>query len=281
MKLYKKFLQIKRTLPLHRFFSDFLFEMRNFYNKVYRSFLPEFKVFKVRDMQAKFSLEKASAFGDFRSDFKFESPILEELLEEIKEGDVFYDIGANIGLYSCFVCKKYPSVKTFAFEPNKFLFEDLKNNLKVNGAENAEIINYALSDEDSEGKLIFPDRRFSSVAYIDSDEKNREYGLNVERKKGDQIAGRDLPLPTVLKIDVEGHELEAVKGLAETLNKDRCRLVYCEIHKDLDYGLDERHGLDRSEIEELKGIFKDSGFDLTSKEISTMGHSRKFLKATK
>jgi hypothetical protein len=52
--------------------------------------------------------------------------------------------------------------------------------------------------------------------------------LDVEVWPGDQLVG-DEP-PTVVKIDVEGAELSALRGLSRTLSNDVCRLIYCEIH---------------------------------------------------
>jgi FkbM family methyltransferase len=46
----------------------------------------------------------------------------------VKDGDVVFDVGANIGIFGIRVCQKYPNIKVFAFEPIPFTFAALKAN---------------------------------------------------------------------------------------------------------------------------------------------------------
>lgn len=57
--------------------------------------------------------------------------------------------------------------------------------------------------------------------------------IPVTKIRGDEfVATEELPPPTVLKVDVEGTEMDALKGFDSTLARPECRLVYCEIHED-------------------------------------------------
>jgi hypothetical protein len=57
-----------------------------------------------------------------------------EWIETFNKDDIFFDIGANIGLYSCYAAKK--GIKTFSFEPSVFNLEILAKNINVNKLNN-------------------------------------------------------------------------------------------------------------------------------------------------
>ena len=50
----------------------------------------------------------------------------------VKEGDVVFDVGANIGLFSRFIANKAQNLKIFAFEPVPTIFKVLESNLEIN-----------------------------------------------------------------------------------------------------------------------------------------------------
>ncbi len=55
--------------------------------------------------------------------------------------------------------------------------------------------------------------------------------MAVEVLRGDDfLDANSLRFPTVVKIDVEGHEYQVLYGLARTLSRPECRLLICEIH---------------------------------------------------
>ena len=64
--------------------------------------------------------------------FATKEPETLEWIDSLKEGSVVWDIGANIGLYSCYAAKK-KNCKVFAFEPSIFNLELLARNIYING----------------------------------------------------------------------------------------------------------------------------------------------------
>ncbi|MDB9281515.1 FkbM family methyltransferase [Halorubrum ezzemoulense] len=202
-------------------------------------------------------------------DLSDEHSIIEDLLTALDIDDVFYDIGANVGTYTCFTAAQLDTGRTLAFEPEPKNADRLQENLELNDL-HAEIVQVVLSDTDGTVEFALSgDEAGEGEHAIATD--NSEQTLEVETARGDTIIEeRGLPKPTVVKIDVEGAELSVLRGLRETLCTN-CRLVYVEVHteKITDFG---------GEASEVKTFLTDAGFDVT--EISQRG-SEVFLRASK
>jgi FkbM family methyltransferase len=158
-----------------------------------------------------------------------EAPIIEDLLSELKPDDVVYDIGANVGTYTCFLSKRLQLNQVVAFEPHPSNLASLRSNLELNNTD-AIVIERALSDTNGTAELEVASQDKGGGKHslaIDSDEET----ITVELAAGDQlIESGEIPAPTVLKIDVEGAEYQVLRGLKQTLQNDLCRLIYLEVH---------------------------------------------------
>lgn len=178
--------------------------------------------------RARFQIPTRNEWSDLAS--IEERPILEDLVSNVRQDDVFYDIGANVGLYSCLVADVVTQ-PVIAFEPHPDNAGRLEENAELNGA-NVSVFQCALADSPGESKLsIVLDKVGSAGHSLVTDD-----GLDtitVPKARGDDlIADEDLPNPTVLKIDVEGAEYQVLEGLESTLSRSDCRMVYCETHAD-------------------------------------------------
>ena len=205
--------------------------------------------------------KRAVPSGEF---FRSERPVLEDLLSNLEPTDVFWDVGADKGLYTCLSAKQLSSGTVVAFEPHPIRGGELFRNLKRNGL-NVSIERIALSNDEGTADFGY------EIAPTDGNSD-----LTVRTATGDSIidAGSVLP-PNVLKIDVEGAEYEVIEGLKSTLNRRDCRLVYCELH---DIG---NRGFEGSE-EAVRSTLKELAFDVSS--ISTRigdGWTQPFIKAEK
>lgn len=182
--------------------------------------------------------------------FKNEENVIHEMVNETDDSDVFYDIGANIGTHSCFVGKDR-SVKIYAFEPFSENVKSLRENFELNEID-GELLEIALMNEDSEMK-ISPESGESGEGEVHISDEGK---ISVPTYKGDTIIKeKDLDLPNVIKIDVEGAEFEVLKGLENTLESPECRTIFLEIHPDRmpNFGGSEH---------ELKKFLKEKGFSL-------------------
>lgn len=158
-----------------------------------------------------------------------ERQVIETLLDSSNSNDVFYDIGAFIGVHTMFVSQKCS--KVIAFEPSARSYEILGKNIELNGFKNIVPINIALGESHGEATMSSNDL---SVYKINNDNSRGIFNEKVRMAKGDELVDeKKLPLPNIVKIDVEGYEYSVIKGLEKALRNSACRLICCEVHPTL------------------------------------------------
>ena len=159
-----------------------------------------------------------------------EKKLLEKFLLEINTGDVVYDVGAHLGLYTIFLAKKVgPSGRVIAFEPDKDMVSHLEKSIKANDVSNVLVVKKALGEMNGVGNL-YEGETIGNTSLVKTYEKviNQE---EVEIISGDDFAlENNLPIPKFAKIDIEGYEFSALKGLAKTLSHPDCKILCCEVH---------------------------------------------------
>ena len=131
--------------------------------------------------------------------------------ESSKKNAWFFDVGANVGLYTWEVANICPNLKVMSFEPDPDNFELLKMTHSQSGSK---ILNYAHMLSDRSAEAVFnQDKLTSATGSLSSEEKPwTEKYLNVSTKKIkvqtnilDTVVETD-QIPALIKIDVEGHE---------------------------------------------------------------------------
>jgi len=183
----------------------------------------------VNDVSAEFLIPTHNEFTDlWKID---ERPILADLLGELRADDVFYDIGANVGLYAC-LASQVTDTPVTAFEPHPDNAERLRQNMQHNRAD-ISLFEHALIDEDGEAELAITLDKVGSAGHSLVTTAKEHGTITISKRHGDEfIADNQLPAPTAIKIDVEGTEGAVLDGLSATLDQPSCRLVYCEVHGD-------------------------------------------------
>lgn len=181
----------------------------------------------VSETQAKFKCTTEAERHHYKANFRLERPLLRDLLNTVEEDDTVWDIGANVGLYSCIIGKRASVV---AFEPQPANHERLNENLRLNGI-NAETHQIALGGDDGEISFEMDDRgEIAGAGRGTITAGDTHSSVTVRQSQGDTIAAQETPLPDIVKIDVEGAEKQVIDGMTNTLNNAQCRLVYCEVH---------------------------------------------------
>lgn len=183
-----------------------------------------------------------------------ERDVLADLLENLRVNDIFYDIGANLGIYTCFAASKidpHENGEVLAFEPAPKNVSRIERNLELNDLE-AEIHPIALSDTSGTTHLSIPTEAIGEQRHSITQDSTDDT-IEVQTKRADTLVSEGASRPTVVKIDVEGAEMAVLEGFAETLSESSCRLLYCETHTDSDQDLEASV---RSKIESF-------GFEIT------------------
>ena len=144
--------------------------------------------------------------------------------------DVFVDVGAHAGYYTLMCAKLAKEV--VAFEPNPTNYRFLILNILINGLKNVVAIKAAVSDFDGYGELNIPISKGKPLTSQGSLVHGGGKTINVPVVTLDKIFDSlDLnqPFHLLIKIDVEGAELNVIKGAIKTLNKG-VKLVIIETH---------------------------------------------------
>ena len=211
--------------------------MKKFYF-VLSTFKTKQKKIKFMGISAKFQVanyDELRAIQRFTSNgFKSEVYMLRSLLGFLREGDVAYDVGANIGFYTILMAKKVGvKGKIISFEPDSKNFDVLQKNLKLNDLNNVTVKKIALGDKIGQGSLYIKNNvGIGAISLIGSQVDN--FRETTKIIPGDHIIlKQNLPLPKAIKIDVEGYEYLTLKGFKKTLLDDFCRVVCCEVHPNL------------------------------------------------
>jgi FkbM family methyltransferase len=193
----------------------------------------------VGGIEAEFSLltrEPAELRG-MESEVLKERHILELLISALRPGDTVYDVGASVGLYTVLLAKAVGNQgQVIALEPEKQSYARLLGNVELNALTNVRCIRKALGAEPGEGKLSVIEG-VTAPSLLPPPENGRGgqgTGETVEVDTGDRLVTEEkLPLPRIVKVDVEGYEYPVIQGLRQTLAQPECQLVCCEIHPNL------------------------------------------------
>lgn len=149
----------------------------------------------------------------------------------VKDGDVAFDIGANIGLHTVLLSKLVgPKGRLCVFEPNRELLPQLS--LTVKGLSNASLYPFALSNKAEVATLFVPeDAAMGSLANWTSgrDDVGETHTINCEvRRVDDLIDSGTIPQPDLIKCDVEGAELMVFQGGCKALNRADAPIIMFE-----------------------------------------------------
>ena len=152
---------------------------------------------------------------------------LENLFENYSIS-TFLDIGANAGYYSFNFADKFKSLKVKAYEPNLDAFHKFNKTLAKNSFKNIEAFNYGLSDTEKKVKMItwykHGHAKTNSIILKDNDDLKNSKIFETNLKVGDDLLNFKNEI-LCIKIDVEGHELNVLKGLNKNLNQNKCIIL--------------------------------------------------------
>jgi len=150
----------------------------------------------------------------------------------LSPGETVIDIGANIGYYALLESQLVGSEgEVIAIEPSPSNVSLLTLNMKVNKIQNLRIINVAIGDYDGEGKLYLSNAcNWNSL--ICQRELNQTSSVTVKVRSIDSLLKEINIRPSLIRMDIEGYETNAIAGMINTLNNYAPRLMI-ELHPQL------------------------------------------------
>lgn len=186
----------------------------------------------------------------------YEADYWRALARTIKPGDCIWDVGANIGYYTTrFADLIGDEGRVVAFEPSQTNFERLR--IVVGRRNTVALIPLGLSNDARQAWMKQGDDELGATSKI-VEEPSIDAPQSVRLECGDRLVEQgEVPMPNVIKIDVEGHEYEVIEGLRTTLRVAALRAVFIEMHFSI------LSGLGRPDApREIEKILRASGFEI-------------------
>jgi FkbM family methyltransferase len=158
----------------------------------------------------------------------YETPASKILEKELKDARLFIDAGAHVGYYTLLASKIAKEI--ISIEPNPFNYKLLKFNLRINKIKNAYALDIAASNYNGETGIFIPKLK-GKIATDQSKLDNNISKIKIRVVKLDDLLLKIGKNPDVIKIDVEGSEMQVLEGLQETLRKGvKCLMI--EVHSE-------------------------------------------------
>jgi FkbM family methyltransferase len=157
-----------------------------------------------------------------------ELPIQQALAESLKAGGIFYDIGANVGFFTMLGARlASPKGLVYAFEPVPENAAYVQLNTRLNGFRNVRIVEKAVSAQSGSGELWVAEYSGGAALTTTARPPDAKKKIAIDIVSIDDVVfNHKWPAPSVVKIDVEGAELDVLKGMSRTLREARPILIY-------------------------------------------------------
>jgi FkbM family methyltransferase len=151
----------------------------------------------------------------------YERPVQEALAMQVSRGDVCYDIGANLGFFSVLLGRLAgPSGLVYAFEPVPGNASIIERNARLNQLPSVEVLRVALCGVDGREELLLAHHVGGAVLKSAGTPPDLAGSLMVETASLDTLVERQrIKPPNIVKIDVEGAEMDVLQGMERVLRK--------------------------------------------------------------
>lgn len=160
------------------------------------------------------------------------------LLHLLREEDVFFDIGANVGSYTL-LSSKVVGATTHSFEPSPSTFGHLENNIFLNRIQSkAFAFNEGIGGEKGSMKFSVNQDTINHIVLNEIEES-----IEVQINTLDQHTAEHKLVPNLIKVDVEGFETEVIRGADSLLRNNDFKAMIIELN-----GSGGRYGFDEDAI---------------------------------
>jgi FkbM family methyltransferase len=196
---------------------------------------------------------------------EYEPEVMDSLRSNLVSSDVFYDVGAHIGYYTCMALSI--GVKTvLAFEPDPLTSSVLRLNVRLNGHRDSRFELHEVALGATSGRKAFYRSHVSNTGMSGFSDRKSVASFEVDVSTLDSIVfDGKCALPSVMKIDVEGYEFDVLSGARRLLEVGPPRMIVFEGPPTLLAGSQERssaallwrHGYRIEHIRRRSGVVED------------------------
>ena len=182
----------------------------------------------IRTLPGGIRITELCNFSEFHAIGSFISEEEREFLSKYPiEAGAIIDVGANLGLVSLVLAKRFPERTIHAFEPGPSTFQALKTNIELNSCLNIRPLQLAVAEHD--GEVAFDanplGRGTSSIANYAG-----EFVTTLPCTSLDSYAKKTaIENIAFLKVDVEGFEAAVFQGARKILSEQRAAIIYYEV----------------------------------------------------
>ena len=150
----------------------------------------------------------------------------------IKKDSIFFDIGANEGFFSLVASKKIITGKIYCFEPQKNLLKIIEKNLLKNNFKNFFLLDFGIGESEYFTNLnVFQDTNTGASSIL------KKHFLNTKKtkikiKSLDHFVSEERLYDQIdlVKIDIEGYEIQAIKGMENLLKEKKIKTLLIDYH---------------------------------------------------
>ncbi|MEP7111261.1 MAG: FkbM family methyltransferase [Ferruginibacter sp.] len=192
----------------------------------------------------------------------YEKSSVSFLKDKMKDGDVYFDIGANIGSIGLPIVKSKAGLKYYGFEASPVVFEYLQRNFKENAASNYELHN-CLVHEDNDKQMKFYQSELygkSSLAPTYASKYIEVNSLSINSF----CTTQKIPSVNWVKIDVQGFELYVFKGMQQLLRDKKVHNILFEFEN----WAEEEAGLEKGAAQRYLSDLGYDFFDMNGHKIN-------------
>ncbi len=194
--------------------------------------------------------------------FSHEEHLVRRMLDAIRPGDVFYDVGANIGVLTAVIARgfEHEGVHAHAFEPEPRNAAELRDNVSLNSLANVTVHELALGSENGTARLQVGGEVGEGTHSIMADaSRSGRDEVEIRIVRASDFVGDEAPPPDVVKIDVEGAELHVLRGLEPLFANGHCRELFIEVHPNI-------LSQNGSSADEVRQLLESHGFSIAWSE---------------
>lgn len=237
--LYYYIILVKKILFifLKYFFGALLFRKR-WKDELYYNFIDNYELISFKKENITYKFYALSLMSKKRYQTMFiKEPETIKWIDSFEEGSIFWDIGANVGIYSIYYAKKNLSNLVYSFEPSVFNLELLARNIVLNQVnENVSLFPMPLNFEEKLDNFNMNNTEYGGALSgfgVDYDDNFKKREINFKYRTFSLSIDSLLDIycidiPNYIKIDVDGIENLILKGSVKVLKNPNLKSILIE-----------------------------------------------------